>query len=137
MRWLKGALNASRARWKLVANQVMITSLDAVPRNPLNTAVTSPGIADREAHSEAERTAAAAPLDAAVRANNPQIVYSNQAYKGYGLVEVGNDLRVQYRAVRDVRQPTSDVFTLRTFRVEAGMPQVIDESAPLPALPVR
>ncbi len=37
MRWLKGALNASPAQWKLVANQVMITSLDAVPRNPLNT----------------------------------------------------------------------------------------------------
>jgi phosphodiesterase/alkaline phosphatase D-like protein len=34
---LKRALNASRARWKLVANQVMVTSLDAVPRNPLNT----------------------------------------------------------------------------------------------------
>jgi hypothetical protein len=55
----------------------------------------------------------------AVRANNPQIAYSNQAYKGYGLVEAGSDLRVQYRAVRDVRQPTSDAFTLRTFRVEA------------------
>ena len=99
-------------------------------------AVTSPGIADREAKSETERLAAAAPLDAAVRANNPQIVYSNQAYKGYGLVEAGRDLRVEYRAVRDARQPTSDVFTLRAFRVESGQPTVIDESGPLPAPPV-
>ena len=185
--WLKGALNASRATWKLVANQVMITSLDAGPRNPLNTdswdgygadrrevvnalppdvafltgdihtfftghvtasgrlpgtdpvkavefvtgAVTSPGIADREANSEAERIAAAAPLDAAVRASNPQIVYSNQAYKGYALVEAGADLRVTYQAVRDARQPASDVFTLRRFRVESGRPAVIDEGGPL------
>ena len=35
--WLKGALRASRARWKVIANQVMICSLDAPPRNPLNT----------------------------------------------------------------------------------------------------
>ncbi len=71
-----------------------------------------------------------------MRANNPQIVYSNQGYKGYGLVEVGRDLRVEYRAVRDARQPTSDVFTLRAFRVESGQPTVIDESGPLPAPPV-
>ena len=35
--WLKGALAASRARWKVIANQVMICSLDAPPHNPLNT----------------------------------------------------------------------------------------------------
>ena len=35
--WLKGALTASRARWKVIANQVMICSLDAPPHNPLNT----------------------------------------------------------------------------------------------------
>ena len=35
--WLKGALSASRARWKVIANQVMICSLDALPHNPLNT----------------------------------------------------------------------------------------------------
>ena len=35
--WLKGALSASRARWKVIANQVMICSLDAPPHNPLNT----------------------------------------------------------------------------------------------------
>jgi len=35
--WLKGALRSSRARWKVIANQVMICSLDAPPHNPLNT----------------------------------------------------------------------------------------------------
>jgi alkaline phosphatase D len=35
--WLKGALGASKATWKVIANQVMITSLDAPPHNPLNT----------------------------------------------------------------------------------------------------
>jgi alkaline phosphatase D len=35
--WLKGALTGSRATWKVVANQVMICSLDAPPHNPLNT----------------------------------------------------------------------------------------------------
>jgi alkaline phosphatase D len=35
--WLKRALRGSRAQWKLIANQVMISSLDAPPRSPLNT----------------------------------------------------------------------------------------------------
>ena len=98
-------------------------------------AVTSPGIADREAKSETERLAAGRPLTPRCAPITP-IVYSNQAYKGYGLVEAGRDLRVEYRAVRDARQPTSDVFTLRAFRVESGQPTVIDESGPLPAPPV-
>ena len=34
--WLKQALSKSRARWKLIANQVMITSLDIPPGSPLN-----------------------------------------------------------------------------------------------------
>ena len=35
--WLKDALAGSQAKWKLIANQVMITSLDAPPHNPINT----------------------------------------------------------------------------------------------------
>jgi alkaline phosphatase D len=35
--WLKDGLQRSRARWKIVANQVMISSLDGPPRSPLNT----------------------------------------------------------------------------------------------------
>ena len=65
--------------------------------------------------------------------NNPQIVYSNQAYKGYGLVEAtADELRVQYRAVRETRRQPSETFTLRSFRVETGSAAVIDEGGPLP-----
>jgi alkaline phosphatase D len=193
--WLKDALATSRARWKLIGNQVMITSLDAPPLNPINTdswdgygaeraelidfivtrgvddvafitgdihtyfagnvtrsgrhtplervqatefvcgAITSPGIVDRVADTEPERVAAATATDAAVLGNNPQIVYSNQAYKGYGIVEAtADELRVTYRAVRETRRQPSEAFTLRSFRVAAGEPAVIDEGGPL-ALP--
>ena len=196
--WLKGALAASKARWKIIANQVMITSLDAPARNPLNTdswdcygadrreivsalpddvvfvtgdihtffaghvtpsgrrtvrdvnqpdpvdgparavefvasSITSPGVADRAASSEADRLAAAAPLEAALRATSPGIVHANLAYKGYGLLEAGSDLKVRYQAVRDARLKSSDVFTLRRFRVEPGHAAIIDEGGPAPA----
>jgi alkaline phosphatase D len=200
--WLKGALRASRARWKVIANQVMICSLDAPPHNPLNTdswdgygaerqelvdfiaseaidditfvtgdihtffagdvtrtgrqsvrgedatdpingppratefvggAITSPGIVDRAASTEAQRVAAAAPADAAVLANNPQIAYSNQAYKGYAIVEAAaGRLDVRYQAVHEHRAADSGVFTLRRFRVDAGRPVVVDEGGPAP-----
>ena len=211
--WLKQALQGSKARWKLIANQVMITSLDAPPHNPLNTdswdgygadrhellthiaangiedvtfvtgdihtffagdvsasgrrtlrdadapdpvngpviatefvgsSITSQGIVDRAASTEEQRVAAAAGADAAVLGNNPQMVYSNQAYKGYGLLEAGDALRVRYRAVHDARKRDSTVFTLRRFRVESGRAAVVDDggpvalpapSAPLPAPP--
>ncbi|MBA3746767.1 MAG: alkaline phosphatase D family protein [Solirubrobacterales bacterium] len=195
--WLKDGLRRSAAQWKVIANQVMITSLDAPPRNPLNTdswdgygaeraelidhlavegiadvtfvtgdihtffagdvtrtgrqavrgidtpnlidgppratefvggAITSPGIVDRVADTEPERVAAAAPLDAGVLADNPQITYSNQAYKGYGILEARRDeLRVSYRAVRETRRQPTSAFTLRRFRVQSGHPVVIDE----------
>jgi alkaline phosphatase D len=199
--WLKGALQSSKARWKLIANQVMITSLDAPPRNPLNTdswdgygadrreiveylganqiedvsfitgdihtffagdvsasgrrsvrdpalpdpvngpvlatefvggSITSPGIVDRAASDEAQRVAASTPVDAAVLGNNPQMVYSNQAYKGYALVEAGEQLRVRYRAVHDTRLKDSSSFTLRSFHVDPGRAAVIDDGGPVP-----
>jgi alkaline phosphatase D len=34
--WFKGALTSSRAAWKVVANQLMIMSLDGPPRNEIN-----------------------------------------------------------------------------------------------------
>jgi alkaline phosphatase D len=34
--WLKGAVTASKARWKVVANQLMIMSLDSAPGQTLN-----------------------------------------------------------------------------------------------------
>ena len=198
--WLKGALGASRARWKVIANQVMICSLDAPPHNPLNTdswdgygadrrelvdflgaqgigdvtfitgdihtffagdvtrtgrqtlrgedridpingpsratefvggAITSPGIVDRVASTEVQRVAAAAAADAAVLANNAQLAYANQAYKGYAILEAADsDLRVRYRAVHEHRAPDSGVFTLRSFRVDSGRPVVVDEGGP-------
>jgi alkaline phosphatase D len=200
--WLKGALSASQARWKVIANQVMICSLDAPPHNPLNTdswdgygaerqelvdyigsqaisdvtfvtgdihtffagdvtrtgrqsvrgeddtdpvngpsratefvggAITSPGIVDRAASNETQRVAAAAPADAAVLANNPQLAYANQAYKGYCILEASaGQLGVRYQAVHEHRAPDSGVFTLRRFRVDAGRPVVIDEGGPAP-----
>jgi alkaline phosphatase D len=94
--------------------------------------VMSPGIVDRVADTEAERRAAAAPADAAVLATNPQIAYSNQAYKGYGWLEADpQELRVEFRAVREHRQPNSAVFTLRRFRVGRGDPYVQDLGGPL------
>jgi alkaline phosphatase D len=198
--WLKGALRASKATWKVIANQVMICSLDAPPRNPLNTdswdgygaerqelidfiasepiddvtfitgdihtyfagnvtrtgrqaarggsvellngppratefvgsAITSPGIVDRAGADEAQRVALAAPADAAVLADNPHLVFSNQAYKGYALLEASADaLAVRYRAVHDQRAADSGVFTLRSFRVDTGEPAVVDEGGPL------
>ncbi|MBA2636693.1 MAG: alkaline phosphatase D family protein, partial [Solirubrobacterales bacterium] len=200
---LKAGLSGSKARWKVVANQVMVTSIDVVPTlQPLNAdawdgyarerrelidfiaqqgiedvtfitgdihtffagdvtrtgrqavrgvdsgadpngapratefvggAISSPGIVDRFARTEPERNAAAAPFDAAVLALNPQITYANQAYKGYAILEASRgDLRVDYRAVRDARDPNSDVFRLRRFRVQAGRPIVIDEGGPVP-----
>ena len=71
-------------------------------------AVTSPGIVDRAASTEAERIAAAAPADAAVLANNPHLAYANQAYKGYCILEAGADrLDVRYQAVHEQRDPDS------------------------------
>jgi hypothetical protein len=59
-------------------------------------------------------------------------VHAGEFVKGYAPVEAGADLKVSYKAVRDTRQPSSDVFTLRDFRVESGRPVVIDEGGPLP-----
>jgi len=99
-------------------------------------AITSPGVVDRAADTEPERVAAAAPVDAAALANNPHMVYANEAYKGYGIVEArGDELRVTYRAVRETRRQPSDAFTLRSFHVEAGRAAVIDDGGPAPRLP--
>jgi phosphodiesterase/alkaline phosphatase D-like protein len=94
--------------------------------------ITSPGIVDRAASDEAQRLSAAAPVDAAVLGNNPQMVYSNQAYKGYGLVDAGDTLKVRYRAVHDTRLKDSSVFTLRSFHVEPGRAAIVDDGGPVP-----
>ena len=78
--------------------------------------------------------AAAAPADAAVLANNPQLTYSNQAYKGYCILEAGaGQLGVRYQAAHEHRAPDSGVFTLRRLRVDdSGRPVVVDEGGPAP-----
>ena len=96
-------------------------------------AVTSPGIVDRAASTEAERIAAAAPADAAVLANNPHLAYANQAYKGYCIVEAGAGARRALPGGPRAARPGSGVFTLPRFRVDSGQPVVIDEGGPLPA----
>ncbi len=98
----------------------------------VGSSITSHGIVDRAASTEEQRVAAAAGADAAVLGNNPQMVYSNQAYKGYGLLEAGDALRVRYQAVHDARRQDSTVFTLRRFRVEAGRAAIVDEGGPVP-----
>ena len=100
----------------------------------ITVAITSPGIVDRAASTETQRVAAAAPADAAVLANSPHMAYANQAYQGYSILEAGaGRLDVRYRAVHEHRDPNSEVFTLRSFRVDSGQPVVIDEGGPLPA----
>ena len=212
--WLKsGLMKPSSATWKIVANQVMIMSLDVGPRNPLNTdswdgygderrelidhidrekilnvtfitgdihtffagevtrsgridgtraspnptadevgvitagerratefvggAVSSKGIADRVGQDQNSNQAAALGGDANVLANNPHIRFSNQAFKGYAILEAGRgptdpDLHVTYRAVCNVRDPNSRVDTLAEFRVQRNQKEPTVESSDPP-----
>ncbi len=191
--WLIDRLKTSTAPWKLIANQVMIQSLDLAPGYPLNTdawdgyayertliadaiakhgvedvafftgdihtffagsvsrtgrhksvwvdgygkggapvatelvigSITSQGIADRFATTESTRNAAAKVLDPLLRSANPHLKYSNSAYKGYGLAEVTSGaLKVQFRAVREVRKADAQVFTLARFEIPRGQATV-------------
>ena len=85
--------------------------------------ITSLGIADQFGEEGANATA---PLgDETIYANNPHIRYSNQQYKGYGILTAERDeLRVEFRATRSAARPSADVFTLQRFRVQRGMPAV-------------
>lgn len=96
----------------------------AVATEFVSGSITSKGIADSLA-GENGRDAAAIPGDAAVLANNPHMVYSNQSTKGYAVVEARpGELRVDYRGVRTTQQQTSTPFTLASFRVPRGAAQV-------------
>lgn len=88
--------------------------------------MTSPGIVDRLASRERDRRAAAAPIDGLVLNVNRHISYSNQAYKGYGLVTASpTELTMEYRAVRDTRSLQNDAtFLLAKFRVPRGVATV-------------
>ncbi len=201
--WLIDRLKTSTAPWKLIANQVMIQSLDLAPGYPLNTdawdgygyertliadaiakhgvkdvafftgdihtffagsvtrtgrhksvwvdgygksgapvatelvvgSITSQGIADRFATTESTRNAAAKVLDPLIRGANPHLRYSNSAYKGYGLAEATSGaLKVQFRAVREVRKADAQVFTLARFEIPRGQ-AVVNQIASGPIAP--
>lgn len=56
---------------------------------------------------------------------NPHFVFSDGARKGYAIMEVTkNELNVSIRVVKDHRQKTTEIETLASFRVQAGVPKV-------------
>jgi phosphodiesterase/alkaline phosphatase D-like protein len=83
-------------------------------------AITSEGIADKYGDG-----ALAFPADTVVMNNNPHIKFSNQQYKGYGVVEAkADEPLVQYKAPESTQTAASDLFTLKRFRVARGTPEV-------------
>ena len=85
--------------------------------------ITSLGIADQ--FGEDAATATSLLGDETVYANNPHIRYSNQQYKGYGVLTAERDeLRVDFRATRSTARADAEVFTLQRFRVPRGVPAV-------------
>ncbi len=93
--------------------------------------ITSKGIADSLGGDDGRETAALL-TDQAVYANNPHIRYSDQAFKGYGVLEARRDeLRVEYRKAATTQKPRSRVSTLQRFRVETGVPRVEVVDPPL------
>jgi len=96
----------------------------AVATEFVGGSITSEGIADRQGGDEFRNQIALA-LDTSSGTQNPQIKYSNQSNKGYGVLEARSDeLLVQYKAPRTVRAARSDIFTLQRFRVRDGVPNV-------------
>jgi alkaline phosphatase D len=101
--------------------------------------MTSEGIADstaREPLEPQQRALLAKLSDSGVRANNPHIKYSNQEFKGYGVLEARPDeLRVDFKAVRSTKARRSSTFTLQRFRVRRDRPQVEVLGPPLGGTP--
>jgi len=84
--------------------------------------VTSPGL---EEQIPSEGPVSGPVTENGLRANNPHYEYTNLSKRGYGVLEARPDeLRVQFKGVDTVAQPTSPVQTLATFRVAKGTPQV-------------
>jgi alkaline phosphatase D len=162
--WLKGALGSSRATWKVIANQVMITSLDAPPHNPLNTDswdgygaeraeilghIVANGIEDvcfvtgdihtffaGDVSASGRRTLRDPDLPDPV--NGPVIAteFVGSSITSQGIVDRAASTEEQrVQAVHDARKQDSTVFTLRRFLVESGRAAIIDEGGPLPLPP--
>lgn len=107
----------------------------AVATEFVGGSITSPAAVDRVVTRERDRRALARRLDGLILANNRHMAYSNSAYHGYGIVTASpQELRVQYRAARDVRTRAGDMFTLAEFRVGRGSAKVetVRLDAPLP-----
>lgn len=53
--------------------------------------------------------------------HSPHFVFANAQYRGYGVVDVQqHSLTTSLRAVKNIRDPDSEVFTLSRFSVDAG-----------------
>jgi alkaline phosphatase D len=95
----------------------------AVATEFVGGSITSRGIADQ--YGEDGAPVVTLPADAVVRGSNPHIKFSNQQYKGYGVLEArADELLVQYKAPRTIAQPRSSSFTLARFRVARGAANV-------------
>lgn len=58
-------------------------------------------------------------------AENPHFIFGDAQYRGYGVAEfTPGRLSTTLRAVRDVTQPDSEVFTLARFEVAEGRPKI-------------
>ena len=115
-----------------------VPAVDGVPvaTEFVSGSITSPGIADQLGEPPAQFVAL--PSDSAVLASNPHIKFSNQAFKGYGVVEARTDeLLVEYRSPRTIKEPRAETFTLEGFRVAAGSPAVEPRGAVLDRTPPR
>lgn len=57
--------------------------------------------------------------------HSPYFVFANAQYRGYGVVDVQqHSLTTSLRAVKNVRDPASEVLTLSRFTVEAGRSEI-------------
>lgn len=119
------------------------TTIQGRPNGPVATefvggSISSPAVVDRFAARESDRRALARQLDGLILANNRHMTFSNSAYHGYGIVTASpEELRVQYRAARDIRSSErDDMFTLAEFRVARGSARVetVTLDAPLPPM---
>ena len=57
--------------------------------------------------------------------HSPYFVFANAEYRGYGVVDVRqHSLTTSLRAVKNIRDPASEVFTLSRFSVDAGRSEI-------------
>jgi len=57
--------------------------------------------------------------------HSPYFVFANAQYRGYGVVDVQqHSITTSLRAVKNIRDPASEVFTLSRFSVDAGRSEI-------------